>query len=190
MRALLLLLVLAGTAAAADLRISFPALERLLAQEAFTQDGKRYVRGSPQRKCDFAYLEKPRISGHDGRLVIRARFSGRAALDVFGRCVGMGDAFDLTLIGTPVFDRGALTIKDVQVESNKDSFYIRRVRKALAQSLDKQIRYDVISAAKKMLTVPPGSGPYTTEVKDFRVPGVRIEADAVVLEVQFVLNVK
>jgi hypothetical protein len=185
-----LLLWLACCASAAELRIAFPALERLLSQEAFTQEGRRYVRGSPSQKCDFAYLEKPRISGGSGRLVIQARFSGRSAVDVFGRCVGLGDAFDLTIIGTPVFERGSLTVKEVQVGSDKDSFYIRRVRRALASSLNGQLRYDVSAAAKKMLTVPPGTGPYTTEVKDFQVPSVRVDKDAVVLEIQFVLNVK
>ena len=175
---------------AADLRISFPALERMLSQEVFSQEGRRYVRGSAKQKCDYAYLETPRINSRDSRLTIRARFSGRSALDVMGRCIGLGDAFDLTLIGTPVFDKGALTFKDVTVETSKDSYYIRRVKKALAQSLDKQIRFDVSSAAKKMLTVPPGSGPYATELKDFKVPSVRVEPDAVVLEIQFVLQVR
>jgi hypothetical protein len=185
-----LLLMLAVPVLAADLRISFPALERLLGQEVFSQEGRRYFRGSAKQKCDFAYLEQPHISSKDGRLVIRARFSGRSAVDVFGRCIGLGDAFDLTMTGTPAFDRGALTIKSVGVEVSEDTFYTRRVKKALAASMDGQLRYDVSTAAKKMLTVPPGSGPYTTEVKDFHVPAVRVDADAVVLEIQFVLNVK
>ena len=189
MRAALILL-LAVPAAASELRIEFPALQRLLSQEVFTQDGRRYVRGSPKQKCDFAYLESPRISGKDSRLVIRARFSGRSALDVFGRCVGLGDAFDLTLTGTPAYDKGSLTFRNVTVETSKDSYYIRRVKKALAESMDRQIRYDVSTPAKKMLTVAPGAGPYATEVRDFKVPSVRVDADAIVLEVQFVLNVK
>lgn len=185
-----MMLLLALPAAGAELRIFFPALERLLAQEVFTQDGRRYVRGSPKQKCDFAYLENPRISGKDGRLVIRALFSGRSALGVMGRCVGLGDAFDLTLSGTPVFDHGALTFKDITVTTNKDSYYIRRVKKAMQQSLDRQIRYDVSAAAQRMLVIPKGTGSYSTELKDFQVPGVRVENDAVVLEIQFVLNVK
>jgi len=184
------LLLLALPAAAAELRIEFPALQRMLAHEVFTQDGRRYVRGSAKQKCDFAYLENPQVSGKDSRLVVRARFSGRTALDVMGRCIGLGDAFDLTLTGTPVYDKGALKFKDVTIETNKDSFYIRRVKRALAQSMDREVRYDVNAAAKRMLTIPPGSGQYTTELREFKVPSVRVDSDAVVLEVQFVLNVK
>ena len=183
-------MLLAWQAPAAELRVEFPALQRMVAQEVFTQDGRRYVHGSSKQKCDFAYLENPRISGKDSRLVIRARFSGRSALDVMGRCVGLGDAFDLTLTGTPAYEKGALTFRNVTVETSKDGFYIRRVKKALAESMDRQIRYDVNSAAKRILTIPQGAGPYSTELREFKVPAVRVESDAVVLEVQFVLNVK
>jgi hypothetical protein len=189
-RALLSFLLLAIPAAATELRIAFPALERLLAEQLFTAEGRRYFRGSPQQKCDFAYLENPKLSGQGGRLVIRARFTGRSAVGVFGRCVGMGDAFDVTIHGTPFFDRGALAFKDVVVNTNRDSFYIRRVKQAMAESLRRELKYDVARDAKKILEPPATPGKYATELKEFKVPGVRVDSDAVVLQIDFVLSVK
>ena len=43
---LLLLLTLAGPSLAAELEIRFGALERIIGEQMFTQEGRRYVRGS------------------------------------------------------------------------------------------------------------------------------------------------
>ncbi len=37
--------------------------------------------GNKNTHCQFVYLETPHIDGDAGRLRIRARFSGRSALD-------------------------------------------------------------------------------------------------------------
>jgi hypothetical protein len=102
-RAILLLLATASAAHAVEIRIQFGALERMLAEQVFTQEGRRYVRGDKTDKCNFAYLEKPQVRGDDdGHLRMRARFTGRSALNFIGR-VGMGDAFDAVITAVPVY---------------------------------------------------------------------------------------
>lgn len=101
---LLTLLCLAPAARAIELRIQFAALERMLGEQVFTQDGRRYVHNDQANKCNFAYLEKPRVQGQDGKLRMRARFSGRSALNMFGRCVGLGDAFEVIITALPPVD--------------------------------------------------------------------------------------
>src|SRR5580700_808309 len=129
-------------ALAADLELRYAALERLIGEQLFTQEGRRYVRGTPTTRCEYAYLEAPRLSaatadGADGRLKVRAKFSGRSAVDVLGRCVGMGDSFDLTIVASPVARKGVIAMEDVRVSTVKDSYYIRRVRAALTESFGK-----------------------------------------------------
>ena len=101
MRAALLFLVLSADAAAVELRIQFGALERMLAERAFTQDGRSYFHGSKESRCNFAYLEKPQVRGESGRLRMKARFSGRSALNLAGQCVGLGDGFDVVILACP-----------------------------------------------------------------------------------------
>jgi hypothetical protein len=123
----------ASRACAAELEVRFEALERIVAAQLFTQDGRHYVRGSRAARCQFAYLEAPRIDSDHGRLRVRARFSGRSALDVFNSCVGLGDSFDLTLTAAPAPHDGAIVLRDVNVSTVRDSYYIRRVRAALGE---------------------------------------------------------
>lgn len=180
-------------ALAADLELRYAALERLVAQQLFTQDGRRYVKGTPAAKCQYAYLEAPRFSAADkaeGRLKISAKFSGRSAMDVLGRCVGMGDSFDLTILASPVARKGVIAMDNVQVTTVKDSYYIRRVREALTQSFGKEFKLDVRDQAKKLLEQPSGNASYQQELNAFDLNNVRVTADALVLVVEFKLVVK
>jgi hypothetical protein len=178
-----------GIAAAVELEIRYAALQRILADQMFTQDGRRYVRGTPTTKCDFAYLEHPDLRGEaGGRLHVKARFSGRSALDVFGKCIGLGDSFDLEITAVPYFHDGAIRFKDVLVESKKDGFYIRRVRAALAGTLRTQFAYKVAEDAKKLLEEKRGN--YSQELKRFRVSSVSVNEGALVLSLDFTLAVK
>src|SRR5678810_47868 len=102
----LLLVVFAAPACAVELHIQFAALERLLTEQAFTEDGRRYVKGSKSNKCNFAFLEKPHVHGQEGHLRIRARFSGRKSLNMFGQCVGVGDAFQVVIAAVPQYKDG------------------------------------------------------------------------------------
>jgi hypothetical protein len=182
------LLAGARTAAAVDLEIHYAALERILAEQMFTQDGRRYVRGTPASKCNFAYLEHPDVHGEAGRMRVKARFSGRSALDVFGKCVGLGDSFDLAITAVPYFHDGAIRFKDVLVESKKDGFYIRRVRAALTATLHNQFAYKVAEDARKILEEKHGN--YSRELRGFQVSNVRVTGEALVLTLEFTLAVK
>jgi hypothetical protein len=185
LRALALALLLAAHARAVELHIQFGALERMLSQQVFTEEGRRYVRGDKSNRCNFAYLESPRFEGDGGRLRIRARFSGRSSLNVLGQCVGLGDAFNVIVTAKPQYKDGQLRLHDVVAASaDKTGFYIRRVCTALSSSLQKDFKYPLEAEAKRLLE--EGG----REVRGFQVPDVRVTGDALVLVVDFELRVK
>jgi hypothetical protein len=182
------LALLATPVFAADVELRFAALERIIAQQLFTQDGRHYVRGSKSTKCQFAYLEAPRIDSDQARLRVKARFSGRTALDVFGGCVGLGDSFDLTLTAVPQVRDGDIRLTQVAVTTTKDSYYIRRVRAALAQSIAKSFKIEVRDQARKLMNQPGET--YQQELASFDLGDVRVTADALVLSVEFRVLIK
>jgi len=181
----------AAGAQAVELHIQFQALERMLAETVFTQDGRRYLHGDKNNKCNFAYLEKPVARGDGGRLIIRARFTGRTALDAFGVCVGMGDAFDAVITATPAFRDGSIVLTKVSAASSgKTGIYIRRVCAALSSSLGRDFRYPISQQFRKSLEDPSILPAYPRDLRDFNVPEIRVDNDALVLVVDFVLTVK
>ena len=183
MRRLAVLLLLADAARAAELELPFGTLERIIGEQLFTQEGRHYVKGNKATRCQFAYLEKPHIDAEGPRLRVKARFSGRSALDMFGGCVGLGDSFDLTLTAAPATKNGAIVFNDVNVATLKDSYYIRRVRAAMARSVSKDFKIEIRDHARNLLS---SAGDLTA----FDLSEVRVTPKALVLVVEFQLVVK
>ncbi|HTB15875.1 MAG TPA: hypothetical protein VK752_30100 [Bryobacteraceae bacterium] len=184
-----LLLTAVRPALAADIELRFDALERIISEQVFTQDGRKYVRGTPATRCQFAYLEKPRIGSENGLLRVSARFSGRTAFDLLGGCIGLGDSFDLTITAAPVVRNGAIGFKDVRVTTTKDSYYIRRVRAALTGSFGKDVKIEVKDQARKILEQQREGASYKAELASFNLTDVRITPDSLVLVIDFKLVV-
>jgi len=192
----LLLLLFLSAAHAAELEIHYTAIEKILAQEVFTQDGRRYVRGSPAAKCSFAYLEHPELRGVDGRLSLKARFTGRSALDVFGHCIGLGDSFDVYITAMPYYHNQSIGLKDVRVEGRapqgapRTGYYVRRVCAALGDSLRKQFEYPVGDQARRILEQTAPQAAYRQELLDFSVPRIQVTPEALIVTLDFRLAVK
>ena len=178
----------------AELELRYAAMERLIADQLFSQEGRLYVRGNKATKCKFAYLESPQVGAIDGRLRVSARFSGRTALDMFGGCVGLGDSFDFTLIAAPIVKNGALALKEVDVSTPRDSFYIRRVRQALTSCFSRDFKIEVRDQARRLLEQTPARNSakplYQQELASFDLRDVRVQPDALVLVMDFRLVVK
>jgi len=178
----------------AELELRYAAIERVIADQLFSQEGRLYVRGNKATKCKFAFLESPHVGALDGRLRVTARFSGRTALDMFGGCVGLGDSFDFTLIAVPVVKNGALAFNEVNVSTPRDSFYIRRVRQALTSSFSRDFKIEVRDQARHLLEQAPAQGSakplFQEELASFDLRDVRVQPDAVVLVMDFRLVVK
>jgi hypothetical protein len=175
----------------AELRIQYSAISKVLATQVFTQEGRKYFRGDKEQRCNFAYLEHPEISGSNGRLNIRARFTGRSARNLFGKCVGLGDSFDVQIAATPYYHDGVIGLKDVRAESiNRDGVYIRLVRVALAYSLANEFGYRVLDDARKILEARRDPLPISQELGRFDVQVIQVTGDALVLTLDFVLTVK
>jgi hypothetical protein len=187
--ALILLAAPAIPARSAELELRFTALERILAEQVFTQDGRHYVRGNRSSRCQFAYLEKPHLDSDGARLRVAARFSGRSAIDVLGGCVGLGDSFDLVMTASPVVRAGAVALDDVKITTTRDSYYIRRVRAALSRSISKELKIEIRDQARKILE-QPGGGSLQAELAAFDLNEIRIKSDALVLVIEFRMVIK
>jgi hypothetical protein len=185
------LLVCVPPARAVELHLQFGALERMIADAVFTQDGRRYVHNDKSNKCNFAYLEKPQIQGINGRLRIRAKFTGRSALNVIGQCVGLGDAFVVVMLATPQYKDGNIVLRNVTALSEgKTGIYIRKVCSILGASLERDFKYPLASEAKRILEDASGQPGYKRELRDFQVPAIRVSDDSLVIQADFALVVK
>jgi hypothetical protein len=190
-KTLFLLLATLPVFAQVELHLTFGVLQKVIAAQVFSEEGRRYVKGNKDKRCSFAYLENPRVGEADGRLVVRARFSGRSALDVFSRCVGMGDSFDVIVRMTPYADKSILRLRDVEVVSDgRNGMYSRAVCKALAETVPRVLVYDFAPDFKRALEAEHPSVPFAKEVDDLAVQSIRVSKDALVLQLALKLTLR
>jgi hypothetical protein len=186
-----LFLLAAGLHAESEIHLSFNALGRLLSQQLFSEDGRRYVRGDRNAKCNYAWLERPDVRGENGKLLIRARFTGRTAWDVFGRCIGMGDSFDVRIISTPYFKDGYIGLSHTTARSEgSGGLYARHACSALSSSLNRDFRYPLASEVKRALEGGAILPEFPRELQRFSVTRITMSETAVVLTLDFALTVK
>src|SRR5579862_9869364 len=158
----------------------------MLAQTVFTQDGRRYVHGDRNNKCNFAYLEKPKVHGRNGQLTIRARFSGRSSVNAFGVCVGLGDAFDAVITAMPAFRDNNIVLTNVAAASDgRTGLYIRRVCAAMSASLTRDFRYPISTEFQKALEDASILPAYPRQLRNFNVPEIRVADDELIFVVDF-----
>lgn len=188
--AFFLVICIAPRVKAVELRLRFAALERMLGEQVFTEEGRRYV-GSKRTRCNFAYLQKPRMQGDAGKVRIIALFTGRTSLDVFGRCVGLGDEFDLMITARPQYKGDSVSFAEVTVKSvSKNGYYIRRVCDALASSLARDFKYPLANEARRILEDPGNAPAYRRELHNFTVKSIGVTADELVFDLNFDLTIK
>ena len=106
---------------------------------------------------------------------------------MFGRCVGLGDSFDLTILATPYANQGAVLFKDVKADANgKRGFYLDRVIAQLQSTFASQFKLNVDAEAKRLLDFPQApAGELSRKVDNFKLEGIQVIKDAVILKVDF-----
>jgi hypothetical protein len=173
-----------------ELRIEFPALERMLASQVFTQDGRKYVKGKTDDACNYAYLENPKVGVEKGRLRIQSKFGGRTGFKLV-KCLSIADLFDVTILATPQYKDGFVVFKDVMVESyGKDTFYRRAIRTRMAGAMESTFRYPLSAEVKRILEQTRASKDYQQLLSNFHVTSIWVALDAIVLQLQFRLTVR
>ena len=179
---------------AAELELRYAAIERVIADQLFSQDGRLYVRGNKSTRCKFAYLESPHVGAVDGRLRVSARFSGRTALDMMGACVGLGDSFDFTLIAVAHRQKRRAGIQGRQRFHAARFLLHPPCSPGADDSFSRDFKIEVRDQARHFWSKPPrpASPNLSTseELASFDLRDVRVQPDALVLVMDFRLVVK
>jgi hypothetical protein len=179
-----LLLFLTIAAPAIEIEIRFPLLEKQLAQQFFSQDGRRYVKGTPKTKCNFAYLAEPHFSSRDSKLLIQAKFTGKSSMDLLGKCIGFGDSFDFEVLSDLSTKDGTLVLANPSVKIlSRDTYYSRQVLKALKGSIGDAIRYPIRDEMRKLLAAGSASTPYKISIPKVEIRAVQILQDSLLVDI-------
>lgn len=114
---LLLLLPAAAPSPAAELRVGYRALEKLMVAKGFDEEGRFYPQPALASKCRYAYFRDPVVGAAQGRLLVTVSFHTMLGIDLGGGCRGAADAFPAVISGVPVYRDGELRLDQVRVDT-------------------------------------------------------------------------
>ena len=122
---------------------------------------------------------------------MKTRVTARTGWELFGACIGPGEAFDLAIEGKPFYQNGAIRMSDIHVATvDKGTWYSRRIRDAFARNFPKYFEYKVYDDLKSTLEKGTPRGPYSLELGAVQVPRIRVLNDCIILDLDFSLSVR
>jgi len=181
--------LLAAPAAAGEITLTYPAVERAIWATMLTQQGRYYIEGGPGDTCRYAFVQEPKVSADEGRLVVGFLFSGRAGATVAGRCVGPGDTLRIAASGLPTYEAGEIRLAGLRLTA-ADSAYFKLVAPLIQSALEKRLSYPLRSDLEHGLAAASAGGPFRLKLSALGVRGLRAETDRLVVSYEASLAIE
>ena len=170
--------LLAGIAApsvrAAEIVLEKPAVEKLLTQALFANNGRLNLKSGV---C-YAYLETPSAELNGGRVL-----SARLGQEVAGSCLGVGLASWTTVSGRPTSNGGMVKLEDIRIDNVDDPTTRLLLEAGLVPALPKAIELDVLKAVRTMLQASGTS--FEVAVDSFSIQSVTAAEDRLAVKFDF-----
>ena len=135
-------------AAASDLSLGPAAIQKLIAEQLFSQQGRWYL--IDNGPC-YAFFDRPKTRLTDGRLVLNARLSARIGIQIGDNCAGTDMASNVTMSAKPVGKGSSLTLDDIRFDHMDDSTSrdaINAIQQIAPQALPKAFSFDLLALVK------------------------------------------
>lgn len=180
----LLALALTGASLAAEIVFEHSAVDKLLAQTMFTNNGRHDLVKGP---CS-AYLDRPSVVIEGGRIRIRSHLTARIGV-VDGRsCVGLAIASWTVASGRPVARGASVVLTDLRIDQVDDPNLRLLVESGLLAALPRAIELDMRQAVRGMLQ--NNSGQFQAEVDTLIIDSVVAADDKLSIRFDFRLVAK
>ena len=180
----LLAMALCGGAAAAEIVLEHSAVDKLVAQTLFSNNGRYDLVKGP---CS-AYLDRPSVAIEGGRIRIRSHLTARVGV-VDGRsCLGVSIASWTLASGKPVARGGSVLLTDLRIDQVDDPNLRLLVESGLLAALPRAIELDVRQAVRGMLQ--GNSGQFQADVDTLAIDSVVAADDRLSIRFDFRLVAK
>jgi len=136
-----------ASAQAAEIVLEHSAVEKLLMQALFNNDGRYDLR----RGACYAYLDSPTIQLKDGRLRVRSRLASRVGAEVGASCVGTAFTTWTVVSGRPAASGGKVKLEDLHIDNVDDPGTRALLESILLPALPRAFEFDVQQAVRAML---------------------------------------
>ena len=135
---------------ASELTIQNTAIQKMLMDELFIDKGRYHLLA--QTACRYAYVDSPAVTLSQGRVQIKARVSGKLAMEVGNQCVGStGDVVRVAISGRPTFSGEKLVLTDIKVDEVSNEAYRLLLQQFIESAIPRAVEINVREGLQRML---------------------------------------
>jgi hypothetical protein len=135
---------------ASELTIQNTAIQKMLMDELFIDKGRYHL--LPQTACQYAYVDSPVVTLSQGRVRIKARVSGKLAVQVGDQCVGStGDVVRVAISGRPTFSGEKLVLTDIKLDEVSNEAYRVLLQQFLESAIPRAVEINVREGLQRVL---------------------------------------
>ena len=178
-------------AGAVELRVSRQAMERTLRQQLFSgPDGRYYLKGTTQSAC-FVYVEDPKMSFKDGRIVVRVKTHARIGKPVHGACLGISLSPSSEVSLAPDGEGETVGFHDARLERVSEQRELNfLLTPFLSHTVPTSMKVNAAELLRKALEGSTASSGYKVTLERLKIVSVQIDGDDLVVEADGGLSVQ
>jgi hypothetical protein len=133
-----------------ELTIQNTAIQKMLMDELFIDKGRYNLLA--QTACQYAYVDSPVVTLSQGRVRIKARVSGKLAVQVGDQCVGStGDVVRVAISGRPTFSGEKLVLTDIKLDEVSNEAYRVLLQQFLESAIPRAVEINVREGLQRVL---------------------------------------
>jgi hypothetical protein len=168
------------------MRISRDAIERTLKQQLFGgPDGRYYLKGNPQSAC-YSYVEDPKLSFAQDRIVVRIKTHARLGTSLRGTCLGLTLAVPAEVSLAPDAEGESVGFRDARLDRISD----QKELNFLSHQVPSSMKVNAADLLRKALEGSTASSGYKVALDRLKIHSIQIDGDTLVVDVDGDLSVK
>ena len=186
-----LALVSPARSGAVEMRISRDALERTLKDQLFGgPDGRYYLKGSLQTPC-FTYVEDPKLSFVQDRIVVRVKVHARLGRAVAGACIGLPLSLPAEVSLAPDAQGDIIGFRDARLDRVSDQKELNfLLNPFLSRQIPSKMKVNAGELLRKALEGSTATSGYKVTLDRLKIHSIQITADTLVVDVDGDISVK
>ena len=165
-----------------EIRISSKALERTLAKQLFTANGRYYMRGNASSAC-FVYAEDPKVSFAAERVVVHVKTHARLGTSMRGSCLGLGLNTEADVSVVPDAQGESIGFRDARVEHLSESrelnFFLEPF---LSGKLPQQMKLDAADFIRALISKSAETTGYEVKLDNLKIHSMQVAGDALAVD--------
>ena len=176
---------------AVEMRISRDALERTLKNQLFAgPSGRYYLRGSLQSPC-FTYVEDPKLTFAQDRLVVRVKVHARLGRAVAGACLGLPLSLPAEVSLAPDAQGDIIGFRDARLDRVSDQRELNfLLNPFLSHQIPSSMKVNAGDLLRKALEDSTATSGYKVTLDRLKIHSIQIDGETLVVDVDGNISVK